>query len=81
MMLWSVPSKEYGQAAEREGYLKRLIIKWRKSGAVQIVCFSASFFVHALRYPFFYGTLGKPNLFESTGLPPSTRAYRNWPVS
>jgi hypothetical protein len=29
MMLWAVPSKEYGQAAEREGDLKRLIIKWR----------------------------------------------------
>jgi len=49
MMLWIVPSKEYGQAAEREEYLKRLIIKWRKSGAVTITCFSVSSFVHALR--------------------------------
>ena len=49
MMLWSVPSKEYGQAAERGGYLKRLIIKWRKSGAVPSVCISAFSFVYALR--------------------------------
>jgi hypothetical protein len=49
MMLWTIPSKEYGQAAERQGYLKRLIIKWRKSRAVPIVCFSVSSFVYALR--------------------------------
>jgi hypothetical protein len=48
-MNWTVPSKEYGQVAEREGDLKRLIIKWRKSGAVPITCCSASTFVHALR--------------------------------
>jgi hypothetical protein len=48
-MLWTVPSKEYGQAAEREGDLKRLIIKWRKSVAVPITCCSFSSFVHALR--------------------------------
>jgi hypothetical protein len=48
-MLWTVPSKEYGQAAEREGDLKRLIITWGKSGAVPITCSSASTFVHALR--------------------------------
>ena len=44
----AISSKEYGQVAEMEGYVKRLIIKWRRSGAIPITCFFVFSFLDAI---------------------------------